>query len=140
MIHMGATCMNPSGSLPPFPVKSITPPLWAQRTNLGSRFRNLKCRSGSEEEISNNGGDFNFKDAVSGMVDEQVQELLSKKENRVLLDGLEKASLRVEMAKKELALIEEQELAAKKLREYIDQLEGKAIEVYGLGLLALILL
>lgn len=95
--------------------------------------RSLKCRSGSEEEISNNGSDFNFKDALSGMVDEQVQELLSKKENRVLFDGLEKASLRVEMARKELALIEEQELAAKQFREYINELEGKAMEVYVLG-------
>lgn len=133
IIHVGSTCMNLSGIRPSFSVKSITPLLWAQRTSLGSRFRSLKCRSGSEEEISDNGGDFNFKDALSGMVDEQVQELLSKKENRVLLDGLEKASLRVEMARKELALIEEQELAAKQFREYINQLEGKAMEVYVLG-------
>lgn len=128
MIHMGSTVMNPSGIRLPFSVKSITPQLWAQR-NLGPRFRSLKCRSGTEEEINNNGSDINFKDAVSGMVDEQVQELLSKKENRALLDGLEEASLRVEMAKKELALIEEQERAAKQFRDYINQLEGKAMEI-----------
>ncbi|KAI9108269.1 hypothetical protein K1719_020752 [Acacia pycnantha] len=129
MIHVGTTCTNPSVIRPPFSVKSITPLLWAQRTSLGSRLRSVKCRSGSEEEISNNGSDFNFKDALSGMVDEQVQELLSKKENRVLFDGLEKASLRVEMARKELALIEQQELAAKQFREYTNQLEGKAMEI-----------
>lgn len=97
--------------------------------NFGSRLSSLKCRSGSEEDISNNGSDFSLKDSLSGLVDEQIQELLSKKENRIMLDGLEKASLRVEMARKELALIEEQELAAKKFREYLNQLEGKAMEV-----------
>jgi hypothetical protein len=50
-------------------------------------------------------------------VDERVQELLNREENRGLLGGLEKASKRVELAKRELAEIEKQELEAKLMRE-----------------------
>ncbi|MED6143184.1 hypothetical protein PIB30_004274 [Stylosanthes scabra] len=67
--------------------------------------------------------------SLSGIVNEQVEELLSKEENKSLLDGLEQASLRVEMAKKQLAFIEEQELAAKKFRDYVNKLEGQASEI-----------
>lgn len=63
------------------------------------------------------------------MVDERVDELLNKEENRVLLDGLEKATQRVEKAKRELAEIEKQEIEAKMMRDYINQLESKATEV-----------
>lgn len=58
-----------------------------------------------------------------------MEELLNRQENRVLLDGLEKASQRVEMARRELAEIERQELEAKQLRDYINQLESRASEV-----------
>lgn len=71
----------------------------------------------------------NLKDALTGIVDERVEELLKREENRVLLDGLEKATLRVEMAKKELAEIERQELEAKLLKDYITQLETRTSEV-----------
>lgn len=128
IIHMGATCLNSSGVPPPFSAKSFTSSFRAQRAFFAPRFPSLKCRSGSEEKESGN-GESGFNDAVSGMVDEQVQELLSRKENRALLDGLEEASWRVEVARRELALIEEQELAAKRFRDYINQLEGKASEV-----------
>lgn len=57
-----------------------------------------------------------------------MEELLNRQENRVLLDGLEKASQRVEMARRELAEIERQELEAKQLRDYINQLESRASE------------
>lgn len=60
---------------------------------------------------------------------EQVEELLKREENRDLLDGLEKASQRVEMAKRELAEIEKQELEAKLVRDYINQLESRASEI-----------
>lgn len=60
---------------------------------------------------------------------EQVQELLNREENKALLDGLEKASLRVEKAKRELAEIERLELEANQMREYVDQLERRASEV-----------
>lgn len=63
------------------------------------------------------------------MVDEKVEQLLKREENRVLLDGLEKATLRVEIAKKELAEIERQELEAKLLKDYITQLEIRTSEV-----------
>jgi hypothetical protein len=39
-----------------------------------------------------------MKDALTGIVDERVQELLNREENRGLLGGLEKASKRVELA------------------------------------------
>uniref|UniRef100_M1AWH0 Uncharacterized protein n=3 Tax=Solanum tuberosum TaxID=4113 RepID=M1AWH0_SOLTU len=71
----------------------------------------------------------NLKDALTGIVDERVEELLKREENRVLLDGLEKATLRVEMAKKELAEIERQELEAKLLKDYITQLETRTSEI-----------
>lgn len=89
----------------------------------------MKCsKNGSSGSISGeNGG--NFKDILSGMVDERVDELLNKEENRVLLDGLEKATQRVEKAKRELAEIEKQEIEAKMMRDYINQLESKATEV-----------
>ncbi|KAJ0105232.1 hypothetical protein Patl1_17425 [Pistacia atlantica] len=43
--------------------------------------------------------------------------------------GLEKASQRVELAKRELAEIEKQELEAKQLRDYVNQLESRAFEL-----------
>ena len=58
-----------------------------------------------------------------------MEELLNREENRVLLDGLEKASQRVEKARRELAEIERQELEAAQLRNYINQLESRAAEV-----------
>ncbi|KAI3469124.1 hypothetical protein Pfo_025787 [Paulownia fortunei] len=76
---------------------------------------------------SGNGG--SLKDVLSGMVDERVEELLNKEENRGLLDGLEQASRRVEMAKRELAEIEKQEIEAKIMRDYINQLESRASEI-----------
>ncbi|KAL2525075.1 Uncharacterized protein Adt_10129 [Abeliophyllum distichum] len=57
-----------------------------------TRALTVKCsKNGSRESISGeNGG--NFKDILPGMVDERVEELLNKEENRILLDGLEKAT------------------------------------------------
>ncbi|KAM1754945.1 hypothetical protein ACFX11_007291 [Malus domestica] len=70
-----------------------------------------------------------LKKALSGIVGEQVDELLKNEENRELLDGLENESQRVENAKKELVEIERQELEAKLVRDYITQLESRASEV-----------
>lgn len=64
-----------------------------------------------------------------GIVDEQVQSLLEKEENKGLLDGLEKAAERVEIARMELAEIEKQEAEAKKVQEYVKQLEARASEI-----------
>ncbi|KAK9275511.1 hypothetical protein L1049_022778 [Liquidambar formosana] len=87
------------------------------------RFVIVKCRSSEPSETAN------LKDALSGIVGEQVEELLNREENRVLLDELEKASERVEIAKKELAEIEKQEIEAKRVREYVNQLESRASEI-----------
>ncbi|XP_057447360.1 uncharacterized protein LOC130739140 [Lotus japonicus] len=90
----------------------------------------FKCRcTTSSDEEKNVSGNNNLNDALSGIVGSQVEELLSRKENRVLFDGLEKASQRVEIAKSQLAMIEQQELAVKQFKDYIDQLENKASEI-----------
>ncbi|KAL6986474.1 hypothetical protein U1Q18_019837 [Sarracenia purpurea var. burkii] len=68
-------------------------------------------------------------DLLSGMVDKRVDELLNREENRHLLDGLEKATQRLEMAKRELAQIEKQEIETKQLKDYIDQLESRTSEI-----------
>ncbi|KAK7850094.1 protein transport protein sec31 like protein b [Quercus suber] len=75
-------------------------------TNDCSRPRILIVKCNNLGQIEGSGG--NLKDALAGIVDKQVGELLNREENRVLLDGLDKASQRVEMAKKELAEIEKQ--------------------------------
>ncbi|XP_062146821.1 uncharacterized protein LOC133854599 [Alnus glutinosa] len=104
---------------------SITSPIFPRASSSSSSSRSrvviVKCNSSEESG--------NLKDALAGMVDERVQELLNREENRGLLDGLEKASQRVEMAKRELAEIEKQELEAKLMREYVNQLESRASEI-----------
>lgn len=107
-----------------------SPPLSVTTIKCFKAPKTLKCccSSRSSDENSKESSN-NFKEELSGMMEEQIQELLSRKENKDLLDGLEKASLRVEMAKRELALIQKQELAAKQFKDYINQLEGKAFEV-----------
>lgn len=95
-------------------------------------FRN--CRPAKLKCYSNSSGEGQtskeiLKDMFSGMVDNKVEGLLNKDENKELLDGLEKASMRVELARKELAEIEKQELEAKQLNDYINKLESRAFEV-----------
>lgn len=92
-----------------------------------ARSLTLRCTGG--DGSSEKGEPRSLKDALSGMVDARLEELLSREENRVLLDGLEQATQRVEMAKKELAEIERQEVEAKAMRDYINQLESRAAEV-----------
>ncbi|KAL8090701.1 uncharacterized protein LOC141698701 [Apium graveolens] len=70
-----------------------------------------------------------LKDVVYGIVDEQVQSLLEKEENKGLLNGLEKAAERVEIARMELAEIEKQEAEAKRVQDYVKQLEARASEI-----------
>ncbi|KAA8526097.1 hypothetical protein F0562_007803 [Nyssa sinensis] len=105
-----------------------TPPtrtkLFTRASSFVFRTLVLKC-SNSSEQIESGG----LKDVLSGMVDDQVDELLNREENRVLLDGLEKATQRVEMAKRELAEIEKQEIEAKQLRDYINLLETRTSEI-----------
>ncbi|KAL7123591.1 hypothetical protein ACP275_01G114500 [Erythranthe tilingii] len=93
----------------------------------------VKCSKNENAGVGNENGNGNggsLKNILSGMVNESViDELLYKEENRVLLDGLEQASRRVEMAKRDLAEIEKQEIEAKIMRDYINQLESKASEI-----------
>ncbi|KAF9689177.1 hypothetical protein SADUNF_Sadunf01G0064600 [Salix dunnii] len=123
----------------PFCITSLTCPTLFNRatTSLHKPLLVIKCSSNSSEEIEPSNGN-NLKDALSGMVDKQVEELLNRQENRVLLDGLEKASQRVEMARRELAEIERKELEAKQLRDYINQLESSASENYCLKFVAFV--
>ncbi|KAG7546378.1 hypothetical protein ISN44_As12g017450 [Arabidopsis suecica] len=94
-----------------------------------SRIRNWKIRSSSEENVANSSDGGDLKKSLSGIVGNQVEELLSSEENKNLLDGLEKASMRVEIAKRELQEIERQEIEAKLLQDYVNQLESRAAEI-----------
>ncbi|KAJ0239653.1 hypothetical protein HA466_0232570 [Hirschfeldia incana] len=93
------------------------------------RTRTWRIRSSSEENAANSSDGGDLKKSLSGIVGNQVEELLSREENKSLLDGLEKASMRVEIAKRELAEIERQELEAKLLQDYVDKLESRAAEI-----------
>ncbi|KAH7841418.1 hypothetical protein Vadar_029628 [Vaccinium darrowii] len=85
----------------------------------------VKCANSSEQgEVV--GG---LKQMLSGIVEEQVEELLNREENRALLDGLDMASQRVETAKRALAEIEKQEIEAKQLRDYANTLESRTSEI-----------
>ncbi|KAJ9555851.1 hypothetical protein OSB04_010465 [Centaurea solstitialis] len=84
--------------------------------------------NGSLDQGNNNGGG-GLKNLLSGVVDETVEELLNREENRALLDGLDKATQRVELAKRELAEIQKQEIESEKMKRYINQLETRAAEI-----------
>lgn len=84
----------------------------------------VKCSS--EEKASNTA---KTKALLAELVDERVGELLSQEENRGLFDGLEKATQRVEIARKELLQIEKQEEEAKVMREYVQKLASREAEV-----------
>ncbi|XP_009137688.1 uncharacterized protein LOC103861719 [Brassica rapa] len=93
------------------------------------RTRNWRISSSSEDNAANSSDGGDLKKSLSGIVGNQVEELLSREENKSLLDGLEKASMRVETAKRELAEIERQEFEAKLLQDYVDKLESRAAEI-----------
>ncbi|XP_021757745.1 uncharacterized protein LOC110722760 [Chenopodium quinoa] len=102
-------------------------------TTFKSNITVVKCGStpGNEEDgggnCSSSGG--SLKNALSNIVDKRVEELLDKEENKEMLDKLNKATERVQLARKELADIERQELEAQQMRKYIDQLETRAAEI-----------
>ncbi|CAA7037375.1 unnamed protein product [Microthlaspi erraticum] len=93
------------------------------------RTRNWKIRSSPEANAANSSDGGDLKNSLSGIVGNQVEDLLSREENRSLLDDLEKASTRVELAKRELAEIERQEIEAKLLQDYVNKLESRASEI-----------
>lgn len=116
--------------LPFLPISPSTHTILALSPSLKFKcFSSSSANFNGENNIKNKqqGG---LKDVVYGIVDEQVQSLLEKEENRGLLDGLEKAAERVEVARMELAEIEKQEAEAKKIQDYVKQLEARASEVY----------
>nr|XP_043607611.1 uncharacterized protein LOC122579493 [Erigeron canadensis] len=113
---------SPTPSIQSTKTQFINPFKPPSRYNINSF--TIKC---STNENNNNVG--GLKNLLSGIVDERVDQLLNKEENRALLDGLDKATERVEVAKRELAQIEKQELENKKMKEYISQLEIRAAEI-----------
>ncbi|CAN1254721.1 hypothetical protein LINPERPRIM_LOCUS8739 [Linum perenne] len=86
----------------------------------------VKCSGETPQET---GSDYNLKDALTGLVGKEVAELLAKEENKELLEELDKASQRVEIARRELAEIEKQEVEAKQMQEYVKELETRASEI-----------
>ncbi|XP_076894494.1 uncharacterized protein LOC143546792 [Bidens hawaiensis] len=96
---------------------------------INNSSNNNNINGNASSEARNNGSGGGLKNLLSGMVDGQVDELLNKEENRALLDGLDKATQRVEMAKRELAKIEQQQFENDKIKEYINQLEIRAAEI-----------
>ncbi|KAK2981913.1 hypothetical protein RJ640_019133 [Escallonia rubra] len=98
-----------------------------RETNSLCRPQTVKCNSNNNDCSPSEKG--SLKDVLSGMVDQRVEELLNKEENRGLLDGLGKATERVEIARRELAEIKKQEIEAQQLRDYINQLENRASEI-----------
>lgn len=100
-------------------------------SKITKSFSVVNCSSSEAEDSGERGGggSNSLSNVVSGMVDERVEQLLKKEENRVLLDGLEKATQRVELARKELSFIEQQEEEAKLARNYLNQLQSKTSEI-----------
>lgn len=84
----------------------------------------VKCSSAEKAS-----GTAKAKDLLAELVDKRVGDLLSREENRGLFDGLEKATQRVEIARKELLEIEKQEEEAKAMREYVRKLSSREAEV-----------
>ncbi|XXG43305.1 hypothetical protein AAC387_Pa01g3370 [Persea americana] len=103
--------LRPAISIRPFTRPSPTP-----------RIFSVNCSSENRETES-------IRELLSGMVDERVEELLNREENRVVLDELEKASQRVEMARKELQSIKTQEIEAAQMKDYVQKLESRTSEI-----------
>ncbi|KAL9249702.1 hypothetical protein AKJ16_DCAP01158 [Drosera capensis] len=86
----------------------------------------LKCSSDHTD-----GGSVFKNAALSSIVGKKVEELLSREENKEMMDRLNKAVDRVELARRELKEIEKEEMEAKKMREYIEIMESRASEIAG---------
>ncbi|XP_074317669.1 uncharacterized protein LOC141653723 [Silene latifolia] len=125
---MGVPCHLPSNlglRLRPQSSPIHTPLLTASpRSSNSIRWSTVKCSTNPEQQEA--GG---LKKALSKIVDDRVEELLLKDENKELLDKLNKASERVELAREELANIQRQEIEALQMRDYVDQLETRASQI-----------
>ncbi|XP_042396231.1 uncharacterized protein LOC121986385 isoform X2 [Zingiber officinale] len=83
--------------------------------------RSLRCLCSADPKGTGSRPD----EIVSGM----VEKLLQREENKALLDGLEKASARVDRAREALADIERQEVEALRAKEYVRQLRSREAEI-----------
>ncbi|VAI20125.1 unnamed protein product [Triticum turgidum subsp. durum] len=105
----------------------IPPPLVPARP-LAARCRHLRgvrgrCAPGEGAGEGAPGAEW-----LSSAVGEKVDELLRREENRALLDGVEAAERRVELARAKLADIERQEAAARLATEEVRRLERRRDE------------
>ncbi|KAE8813820.1 hypothetical protein D1007_09011 [Hordeum vulgare] len=102
----------------------IPPPLVPARP-LTARCRRVRgrCAPGQGAGEGASGAEW-----LSSAVGEKVDELLRREENRALLDGVEAAERRVELARAKLADIERQEAAARLATEEVRRLERRRDE------------
>ncbi|KAJ3690684.1 hypothetical protein LUZ61_019848 [Rhynchospora tenuis] len=111
-------------SLHSLPLKIPKPlPLPLSKRQLHFRAR---CLSSNSEELEPGTRGMEL---FSGLVGERVEELLTREENRGLLERLDEASRRVEKAREELESVREQRAEALKAREYVRQLESQQAEI-----------
>ncbi|KAM3276938.1 hypothetical protein ACQJBY_045011 [Aegilops geniculata] len=109
----------------------IPPPLVAARP-LAARCRHLRGLGGVRGRCAPGegaGSGAPSAEWLSSAVGEKVDELLRREENRALLDGVEAAERRVELARAKLADIERQEAAARLATEEVRRLERRQDEI-----------
>ncbi|GLJ54444.1 hypothetical protein SUGI_1169360 [Cryptomeria japonica] len=98
---------------------------WA---NFGSRCRYLRYKTSKVVSSQEEGNGETAPDAedspLSGLVEEEVEELLKTEENQALLKDLASSMQRVNSFRKELEDIDNKEKDAAKLRAYVQRLEG----------------
>uniref|UniRef100_A0A803PP53 Uncharacterized protein n=1 Tax=Cannabis sativa TaxID=3483 RepID=A0A803PP53_CANSA len=86
-----------------------TPPTFPSSSSYKNRIFTVRSSSSNGSPKKS----FNLKDALAGVVDERVDELMNSEENKIMLQGLEKASMRIEDCQKEIseakAMVEEAE-------------------------------
>ncbi|KAH9619530.1 hypothetical protein KSS87_015257 [Heliosperma pusillum] len=105
--------LRPGTSVIQSPLLTASP-----RTSNSIRWPTVRCGTNPEQQ-----------EALSKIVEDRVEELLQKDENKELLDKLNKASERVELAREELANIQRQEMEALRMRDYVNQLETRASQI-----------
>ncbi|KAH9612468.1 hypothetical protein KSS87_023905 [Heliosperma pusillum] len=105
--------LRPGTSVIQSPLLTASP-----RISNSIRWPTVRCGTNPEQQ-----------EALSKIVEDRVEELLQKDENKELLDKLNKASKRVELAREELANIQRQEMEALRMRDYVNQLETRASQI-----------
>nr|BAJ84871.1 predicted protein [Hordeum vulgare subsp. vulgare] len=103
----------------------IPPPLVPARP-LTARCRRVRGRCAPDQGAGEGASGAEW---LSSAVGEKVDELLRREENRALLDGVEAAERRVELARAKLADIERQEAAARLATEEVRRLERRRDEI-----------